>query len=708
MSVNSQTRERFSFKKLLGKSHISNGVPFFSESRPNQVWIDSTEIISANIPSNPQTAVDDGLVEFVEADLQEIGASNGLGFDIIFPSSYDGFFGNSVQGQPIRDSTFIIDQKNNLDDGKAVPNNSGGYVYDLRDSNGDSISVGASEGWLVDPVSTVLTSEQEITTLTNNGGTVRLYIYIGDTLRQELNDISSGSNFTGTTDDVTEGSTNLYFTDERAQDASLTVVSGSQGITWNYDDSNDQATVTLDNLNSFSTDDISEGSANLYFTDERAQDAVGTITSGGTDINVTYDDTNDSLTIDHANTGSADSSNTLPTVIRSVSTDGRGHVDSLSTGTFSGGTDISISGSTIDHASTGGASSDTNNSQFVRDITFDGRGHAESITTQAVVEDLSGGTDITVSSSTGSVTVDHANTGSDSASHDGTSTNVIKTVSSDGRGHVDSVEQLEIAGGNDITTSFDSNNNQILIDLDGDLQTTGVDVSEDGTAIVSDVQNINFQTDIDVTDAGSGQANVVHANTGSDSSTGNSGGTVLQNLNTDGRGHVDSVSTITLDTDDINEGTGNLYFTDSRAISAIENASAINMTGDLSVTGDIDTQLTNTDSADSIIGTMAVRDVTISTNNPSGGEDGDVWFQFGQEVDFRANQETFSGDGSTRQFTFSHNFSSKPKSWTIFPTTNDASVPSHATADSTNITVFYDTAPPSGTDNVVLNWMAQL
>ena len=69
------------------------------------------------------------------------------------------------------------------------------------------------------------------------------------------------------TDDIEEGSNNLYYTDARVD----TYVSGSM-----------------------STDDLSEGSTNLYFTDERAQDAIGTAITGGTQTNitVTYDDAN--------------------------------------------------------------------------------------------------------------------------------------------------------------------------------------------------------------------------------------------------------------------------------------------------------------------------------------------------------------------------------------------------------------------------------
>ena len=83
------------------------------------------------------------------------------------------------------------------------------------------------------------------------------------------------------TDDIEEGSNNLYYTDARVD----TYVSGSM-----------------------STDDLSEGSTNLYFTDERAQDAIGNAITGGTqtNISVTYDDASNTYSF-VAENGVADS-----------------------------------------------------------------------------------------------------------------------------------------------------------------------------------------------------------------------------------------------------------------------------------------------------------------------------------------------------------------------------------------------------------------
>ena len=98
-----------------------------------------------------------------------------------------------------------------------------------------------------------------------------------------------------TTDDLAEGVANLYFTDERAQDAFGAMLSGAQsGITVSYDDANNQVTFSVaDQFPSHDTDDLAEGSSNLYFTDERAQDALAAGTH--TNITISYDDVTNSF-----------------------------------------------------------------------------------------------------------------------------------------------------------------------------------------------------------------------------------------------------------------------------------------------------------------------------------------------------------------------------------------------------------------------------
>lgn len=77
------------------------------------------------------------------------------------------------------------------------------------------------------------------------------------------------------TDDVAEGSTNLYYTATRAKDAAAILLTGAtlSNITITGDGTG--LTITAENgVAESDTDDLSEGSENLYFTDERAIDAV--------------------------------------------------------------------------------------------------------------------------------------------------------------------------------------------------------------------------------------------------------------------------------------------------------------------------------------------------------------------------------------------------------------------------------------------------
>ncbi len=121
----------------------------------------------------------------------------------------------------------------------------------------------------------------------------------------------SNSVFSLTTDDVSEG-TNLYFTDERAVDAAAGAIIAGDNITVSYDDNAGTITITGENgVANSTTDDLSEGASNLYFTDERAQDAIATAIAGGTqtNISVTYDDVANTFSF-VAENGVADSTTT--------------------------------------------------------------------------------------------------------------------------------------------------------------------------------------------------------------------------------------------------------------------------------------------------------------------------------------------------------------------------------------------------------------
>jgi hypothetical protein len=69
---------------------------------------------------------------------------------------------------------------------------------------------------------------------------------------------------------------------------------------------------------------------------------------------------------------------------------------------------------------------------------------------------------------------------------------------------------------------------------------------------------------------------------------------------------------------------------------------------------------------------------------------------------------TFSGNGSQTQFTIAHGLAGTPKSWCVEAGSADAKGDKYVTADATNLTVTFAAAPPSGTNNVVLVWQAEM
>jgi len=84
------------------------------------------------------------------------------------------------------------------------------------------------------------------------------------------------------TDDIEEGSSNLYFTDQRAKDAA--VVNSSAGNETDQAMSVSAAKLYIGSeIDALDTDDIEEGSSNLYFTDQRAKDAVVVNSSAGSE-----------------------------------------------------------------------------------------------------------------------------------------------------------------------------------------------------------------------------------------------------------------------------------------------------------------------------------------------------------------------------------------------------------------------------------------
>lgn len=69
------------------------------------------------------------------------------------------------------------------------------------------------------------------------------------------------------TTDLAEG-TNLYFSDERVDDRVAALIQNGTGISWTYNDIGNSLTAAV-NLGSFTTDNLAEGTTNLYWTQTR-------------------------------------------------------------------------------------------------------------------------------------------------------------------------------------------------------------------------------------------------------------------------------------------------------------------------------------------------------------------------------------------------------------------------------------------------------
>ena len=160
-----------------------------------------------------------------------------------------------------------------------------------------------------------------------NTGDNAIYLYDGSAWQQ----VAIGADAAANTDELTEGSTNLYFTDERAQDAVATALTGGTqtNITVTYDDASNTFSFVAENgVADSDTDDLTEGSTNLYFTDSRARGSVS-----GDATYITYNSSTGVFSLDTANAA------TVAYVDQEVS-DVNNTIGALTTDDIAEGTDL--------------------------------------------------------------------------------------------------------------------------------------------------------------------------------------------------------------------------------------------------------------------------------------------------------------------------------------------------------------------------------
>jgi hypothetical protein len=92
------------------------------------------------------------------------------------------------------------------------------------------------------------------------------------------------------TDDIEEGSTNEYFTNDRAQNATKLLLTGTQTILTNIQITENGfggLNITAENgVSDSDTDDLTEGTTNLYFTNTRAVDALEAVVPNFTAVEI--------------------------------------------------------------------------------------------------------------------------------------------------------------------------------------------------------------------------------------------------------------------------------------------------------------------------------------------------------------------------------------------------------------------------------------
>ena len=95
------------------------------------------------------------------------------------------------------------------------------------------------------------------------------------------------------TDALTEGSTNLYYTEERVDDRVANLINGGTGISATYDDAGNMLTLSAVQAD-LNTDNLTEGSTNLFTTAIRTRShftyGTGVELSGGGELSVTQSD----------------------------------------------------------------------------------------------------------------------------------------------------------------------------------------------------------------------------------------------------------------------------------------------------------------------------------------------------------------------------------------------------------------------------------
>jgi hypothetical protein len=355
------------------------------------------------------------------------------------------------------------------------------------------------------------------------------------------------------------------YTDEAAQDAVASAIAAGthENITITYDDENNAISFVvaesgIQDLTGFSTDDLDEGDSNLYFTEERSRSSI----SGGDGIS--YDSESGSVSVSYGYGLDVNEGGEL--VVDTVDIATKSYVDGLAEGlhihqSVSVATTENISSLSSPPSAIDGVTLVGGMRVLVKDQTDKSENgiyvySAGSLTRAEdydTYEEIQAGDFVFVELGTG-----YGATG-------WVQLNSVNTLGSDDIEWTQFLGAGTVTGGNGISVD----GQEVSLDF-SEFDTDDISEGEDNLYYtdqrVINVLTNSAQTNISITADEGGL--IITAENGVDDSTTDDLTEGTNNLYFTTERVEDVIETIT--TDDITEGTSNLYFTDQRAVDAIE------------------------------------------------------------------------------------------------------------------------------------------
>ena len=364
------------------------------------------------------------------------------------------------------------------------------------------------------------------------------------------------------TDALSEGTTNLYYTEERVDDRVNALITGGTGITATYDDAGNMLTLSATQAD-INTDNITEGSTNLFTTAARTRThftyGTGITHSGGT-LSVTQAD----IDTDNVTEGSTNL----------FYTDARGRASfsatgslayNASTGVFSYTTPTTIA-SLSNHDTDDVAEGSTN--KYYTDERVDDRLNAVIVAGTGVTKVYDD------AANTYTLSVTQVDINSDNVTEG--STNLFTTAART-RTHFTYGTGITHSGGTLSVTQADIDTDNIT-EGSSNLFTTAARTRTHftyGTGITHSSGTLSVtQSDIDTDNVTEGSTNLFttaartrgHISVGGDLAYNSGTGVISFTERTDAEVNTLADARIAAaDTDDLSEGSTNLYFTNARA-----------------------------------------------------------------------------------------------------------------------------------------------